>query len=73
MNRADVQLLAKLRIEETKALFEQGHNSGAYYLAGYSIECALKPCIAKKTRRFEFPPKRKFVERVYSHDLTELL
>lgn len=45
---------------------------GAYYLAGYAIECALKACIAKKTRRHEFPRDRKYAEKVYTHDLQAL-
>ena len=49
------------------------HKMGAFYLGGLAIECALKACIAKKTRRYEFPRDRRNVERVYSHDLSELL
>lgn len=46
---------------------------GAYYLAGYAVECALKACIAKETKRHEFPPKRQYVHDVYTHDLNSLL
>lgn len=45
---------------------------GAYYLAGYAVECALKACIAKTTRRHEFPERDK-VNRSYSHNLRELV
>ena len=45
---------------------------GAYYLGGYAVECALKACIAKTTRRHEFPEKDK-VNRSYSHNLRELV
>lgn len=45
---------------------------GAYYLAGYAVECALKACIAKRTREFDFPDRRE-VERSYTHDLAQLL
>lgn len=41
-------------------------------MAGYAIECALKACIAKRTRQFDFPDK-KLVEKSYSHDLERLL
>lgn len=37
-----------------------------------AVECALKACIAKGTRRCEFPEKRK-VELRYSHNLEELV
>ena len=46
---------------------------GAYYLAGYAVECALKACIAKRTRRYQFPPEKVYVDKVYSHRLSELV
>jgi len=42
MNRVDLQQLAELRLKESKALFAAGFPEGAYYLAGYAVECALK-------------------------------
>jgi len=45
---------------------------GAYYLAGYAVECALKACIAKETQRYEFPEKRR-VNASHTHDLGELV
>ena len=42
-----------------------------FYLAGYAVECALKACIAKGTRRGEFPDKKK-VESSHSHNLLQL-
>lgn len=73
MNRSDFQKLAKLRIKEAKILLDNKCYEGAYYLAGYAVECALKACIAKKTKRFEFPPKPEFVRDLYKHDLTHLI
>ena len=46
MNRADFQRLADVRIDEAGVLLAAGRWSGAYYLAGYAVECALKACIA---------------------------
>ena len=46
---------------------------GAYYLAGYAIECGLKSGIAKLTKQDDFPRDRKFVEKCYSHDFMDLL
>jgi HEPN domain-containing protein len=40
MNRADFQKLAELRIREAKVLLDSKHYEGAYYLAGYAVECA---------------------------------
>lgn len=61
-----------MRFKEARALMELGLFDGAYYLAGYAIECALKACIAKGTRRHEFPDKKK-VDTSYSHNLRELV
>lgn len=72
MKRKDFQQLANMRSKEAKALLDQGLFAGAYYLAGYSVECALKACIAKKTRRHDFPEK-KIVNESYTHDLEKLL
>lgn len=71
-SRSDFQWLAKTRIREAKALLDQGLFDGAYYLAGYAVECALKACIVKKIKRSELPDK-KFIQDVYTHKLGRLL
>lgn len=71
--RKDFQRLTELRAKEASALVRSHNQQGAYYLAGFAVECALKACIAKKTRRHDFPADAKQAGRVYSHDLTELL
>src|SRR4051812_7843170 len=72
MNRNDLQLLAATRLAEAKALLAAGFPAGAYYLAGYAVECALKACIAKRVQQYDFPEKRK-VEQSWSHDLVKLV
>lgn len=72
MNRADLQALADLRLSEAKHLLASGCPDGSYYLAGYSIECALKACIAKKTQEHDFPDK-KLVTDSHCHDVAKLL
>lgn len=72
MNRSDLQRLADIRLHEAQALLTAGAFEGAYYLAGYAIECALKACVASQTREFDFPDKR-LAERSYTHSLTQLL
>ena len=72
MNRAELQKLSRLRLQEARTLFRLKHYSGAYYLAGYAVECALKACIAKDTQRFDFPDKTR-VNSSYSHKPGELL
>ena len=49
MNRSELQQLAEIRLRDAKALLVTGENdAGAYYMAGYAVECALKAVIAKK-------------------------
>jgi hypothetical protein len=47
--------LAETRLREAKLLFQDREFSGAYYLAGYTVECALKAIIAGKFRADEIP------------------
>jgi HEPN domain-containing protein len=72
MNRYDLRDLARVRLKEAQTLLRNGCFDGAYYLAGYAIECALKACIAKRTKRNDFPDK-KLVDKSFSHDLDQLL
>ena len=72
MDRSDLQGLASVRHKEARALLRAGLSDGAYYLAGYTVECALKACIAKGTQRHEFPEKKK-VQSSHSHNLRELI
>lgn len=73
ITRGDFQRLADLRAKEAVILAKARSWQGAFYLAGYAVECALKAKIAKYTRRHEFPPRKQFVDEVYSHDLEKLL
>jgi hypothetical protein len=41
-------------------------------LLGYSVECALKACVARQFREHEVP-ERKLVNSFYTHSLIELL
>ncbi len=59
-------------LKEVEVLLHNRQYSGAYYLSGYVIECALKACIAKQTRKFDFPDKKNVLES-YTHDLEKLV
>lgn len=72
LNRGDFQTLSRIRLREARALLKSGHFDGAYYLAGYAVECALKSCIARSTRRHDFPDKNT-VNSSYTHNLGELV
>ncbi|HEX3504114.1 MAG TPA: hypothetical protein VHU22_12050 [Xanthobacteraceae bacterium] len=67
-----LQQLARLRLDEAKLLAREKQFSGAYYIAGYAIECALKARIAARFRENEIPD-RGLVNQVYTHDLAALL
>lgn len=71
MNRKQLRTLSEIRLREAQALFRTKHFSGAYYLAGYGVECALKACIAKQFKRYEFPDKKR-VDDSYTHNLKTL-
>lgn len=72
MNRFDLQKMAEERVADAAALLDAGRFQAAYYLCGYAVECALKACIAKEVREFDFPD-RKVVNDSYVHNLTKLL
>lgn len=72
VDRRELRELSRLRLREAKALLSLKLFDGAYYLAGYAVECALKACIAKSTKRHEFPEKEK-VNASYKHDLPVLV
>jgi HEPN domain-containing protein len=72
MNRFDLQKMAEERVADAAALLDAGRYQAAYYICGYAVECALKACIARKVREFDFPD-RKVVNDSYVHNLTKLL
>jgi hypothetical protein len=71
MNRADLQRLSNTRVREARILFEAAEFSGAYYLAGYAVECALKACFAKSVKRFDFPDKDG-AGKIFTHKFRDL-
>jgi len=71
-DRSTFQQLAELRLTEARLLLDNGLPSGAYYLAGYAIECALKARIAAEFRANEIPDKNR-VNSIYTHKLVILL
>lgn len=72
MNRSDLKKLATTRLRDAEVLYANGRYAGAYYLAGYAVECALKACIARNVKRGDFPDKET-VMRSYTHNLQQLV
>lgn len=71
-DRILLQQLAKLRLDEAKLLADGKQFSGAYYIAGYAIECAIKALIATQFREHEIPDKS-LVDKIYTHNLAALM
>ena len=63
--------MALIRLKDARVLLRNGNYDGAYYLSGYCIECALKACIANKTKEDDFPPRE--TKKIWTHDLGDLL
>lgn len=72
LTRLDLQRLADRRIEDAKILIDGARYDAGYYLAGYSVECGLKACVANLWKSEAFP-ERSFVPVVYIHDLKKLI
>jgi hypothetical protein len=72
VSKGDLEALAEARIREAKSLYQARLHSGAYYLAGYAVELAIKACIAKHIRS-GFIPDRNFVNRIYQHKFDDLI
>jgi hypothetical protein len=71
-SRADFEKLMNLRIAEAKVLLDQKDWDGAYYLAGYAVEFALKIRIIADLMKSDSFPDKKLTESFYKHDLTVL-
>ena len=72
MNKSDLETLVDIRVSEARVLLESENYQGSYYLAGYALECAIKVCIAKQVRQYDFPNKE-LAQKSHQHKLTDLL
>lgn len=74
MNRIQLHSLSMERLEDARLLLSASRWSGAYYLVGYSLECALKSCVLAYVDRtgIIFQDKR-YSEKCWTHDLRELV
>jgi hypothetical protein len=72
ISREQLRELARCRLSEAKVLADHGCPSGAYYLAGYAIECALKAVMASQFEANQIPDKG-LVNSIYTHVLPDLL
>ncbi len=74
MNRIELRQLAEDRILDAAALLAAGRWSGAYYPAGYAVECGLKACVMAyvESSGVIFQDK-KYAEKCWTHDLEALV
>jgi hypothetical protein len=63
--------LASDRLEEARILLDNKQWTGAYYMTGLGVECALKSCLAGAVKEYDFPDKD-FVNAMYVHKLEKL-
>ncbi len=71
LNRDTLRTLAASRLEEARLLLHNGLWTGAYYMTGLAVECALKSCLAGAVKEHDFPDKD-FVRDMYVHNLEKL-
>jgi HEPN domain-containing protein len=71
LNRDKLRILTASRLEEARVLLDRKLWTGAYYMTGLAVECALKAYLAQAVQRYDFPDKS-FVNRAYTHKLREL-
>lgn len=72
----DLEAISAARLQDARVLYAAHRFDGAYYLAGYSVELALKARICKTLNWPDFPATNKEFERFRSfkvHDLEVLL
>jgi len=72
-SRAEFQELSEQRLAEAKVLLDQGKWDGAYYLAGYAVELALKACIIKALLATDEFPEKGFTNDCYTHAVGKLV
>ena len=77
MNRTDLQQLANDRIADVEALLAAHRWAGAYHMAGYALECALKSCVLHHIEKTGviFSDKKYLdaLPKCWTHDLSHLL
>jgi HEPN domain-containing protein len=71
ITRRDFQQLARMQLRAARSLLNARQWQAAYHIAGFAVECALKACIAKRIRRYDFPPKE--TRDIYTHDVSKLV
>jgi hypothetical protein len=72
LRRVDLQQLAEAKLSDAILLANFERWSNAYYLAGYSVELALKACVARQIAA-ETIPDKSVIQNIYSHEFVKLV
>jgi HEPN domain-containing protein len=72
LNHDKLRILSESRLEEARVLLERKLWTGAYYLTGLAVECALKAFLAQAVQQHDLPDKS-FINRVYTHKLKDIV
>lgn len=72
MTSEQYKVLAERYIVDGEILLNARRWSSAYYLAGYSVECGLKACAAKRIRA-ECVPDKTWITNFFTHKLVHLV
>lgn len=71
LNRDKLRRLSEGRLQGAGVLLERGLWTGAYYMTGLAVECALKANLAQAVQQYDLPDKT-FINRIHTHKLKEL-
>lgn len=73
LTRKDFQTLAEDRLADAQTLLKTQSNwSGAYYISGYAVECALKACICKTIQAEQWHDEPDWSKKLFIHGLEKL-
>jgi HEPN domain-containing protein len=77
VDRNQLRVLARIRLEDSRALLGRKRWSGAYYLCGYAVECGLKACLLRHLGEsdavFGDSDYLKQLAKCWTHNLVELV
>ncbi|MDR3493049.1 MAG: hypothetical protein P4L82_00460 [Ancalomicrobiaceae bacterium] len=72
ISRVQLHDLAEAKLADAQLLFANQRFSNAYYLFGYSVEIALKACVAKHFVADALPDKT-LAQKIFTHRFPELV
>lgn len=72
VTKNDLEVLSESKLADALLLFERERWANSFYLAGYSVELALKACVAVQFQASTIPDK-KFVSSIHTHEFSKLI